>query len=118
MNGTFDIKHYESRIHELTERAKTGIVKTNDTNIGEEAYLTALRVYVSQYREGRLSKEKLIFYQKTLRMKLEKYYQHTEIFDRHIEIRNCYSHILIQAEKEGCPICKKLVRIFDGRDTI
>ena len=42
MNGTFDIKHYESRIHELTERVKAGIVKTNDTDIGEESYLTVL----------------------------------------------------------------------------
>lgn len=116
MSGNFCRQHYERRIHELTERAKAGSDKTDDTDIGEEAYLTALSVYVKLYRESRLSREELIFHQKELRMKLEKYYQHTEISDRHIAIRNIYSHVLIEAEKEGCAICKKLVRIFDGRD--
>lgn len=34
----------------------------------------------------------------------------------HAEINNRYSDLLTQAEKHGCPICKKLVRIFDGRE--
>lgn len=116
MKGTFNVKHYEIRVQELTERAKAGDDKTDDTDIGEEAYLTALRVYVEQYHEGRLSREKLIFHQKTLRLKLEKYYQQTEMFDRHVIIRNHCSEILTEAEKYGCPICRKLVRIFDERD--
>ena len=40
-----------------------------------------------------------------------------KLTDHHADIRNRYSHLLIQAEKDGCPICKKLVRVFDGRDT-
>ena len=117
MSETFDIKKYESRISELTERAKIGNKKTDDTDIGEEAYLAVLNVYVDQYHQGKISKEKLIRQQKTLRLKLEKHYQHREIDELHINIRNRYSHILTDAEKHGCPICKKLVRVFDGRDT-
>ncbi len=116
MSGNFSRQHYERRIHELTERAKAGSDKTDDTDIGEEAYLTALSVYVRQYRENRLSREELILHQKKLSMKLERYYQHTELFDRHVGIRNSYSHVLIEAEKDGCSVCRKLVRIFDGRD--
>lgn len=117
MNETFNIKKYESRISELTERAKIGNKKTDDTDIGEEAYLAVLNVYVDQYHQGKISKDNLIRQQKTLRLKLEQHYQHKEIDELHILIRNRYSHILTEAEKSGCPICKKLVRFFDGRDT-
>ena len=34
----------------------------------------------------------------------------------HACIRNSYSEVLTEAEKHGCPICRKLVRIFDGRE--
>ena len=34
----------------------------------------------------------------------------------HAAIRNRYSEVLTEAEKHGCPICRKLVRIFDGRE--
>ena len=40
-----------------------------------------------------------------------------KLFAHHAVIRNRYSPVMTEAEKHGCPICKKLVRIFDGRDT-
>jgi hypothetical protein len=45
------------------------------------------------------------------------YWDLQRIFKQDCEIRNRQSQWFIKAEKEGCPICKKLVRIFDGRDT-
>ena len=35
----------------------------------------------------------------------------------HAQLRNRYSPVLTDAEKNGCPICKRLVKIFDGRET-
>ena len=40
-----------------------------------------------------------------------------KLFEHHASIRNRYSPVMTEAEKHGCPICKKLVRIFDGRET-
>ena len=34
----------------------------------------------------------------------------------HAQLRNRYSPVLTDAEKNGCPICKRLVKIFDGRE--
>ena len=34
----------------------------------------------------------------------------------HAQLRNRYSPVLTDAEKNGCPICKLLVKIFDGRE--
>ena len=114
--GTFNVRNYEERIKVLTERAKAGNEYTNDADIGEQAYLESLLNYVRSWRDHIISKEELIRYQKTLRLKLEKYYQQAEIFELHINIRNSYSDLLTQAEKHGCTKRKKLVRIFDGRE--
>lgn len=40
-----------------------------------------------------------------------------KLFAYHADICNRYSPVMTEAEKHGCPICKKLVRIFDGRET-
>lgn len=39
------------------------------------------------------------------------------LLNHHVQIRNRYSPALTDAEKNGCPICKRIVRIFDGRET-
>ena len=38
------------------------------------------------------------------------------LLEHHAQIRNRYSPVMTEAEKNGCPICRKLVRIFDGRE--
>ena len=39
------------------------------------------------------------------------------LLQHHANIRNRYSPVMTEAEKHGCPICRELVRIFDGRET-
>ena len=107
---------YPQRINELTARAKAGNDYTKDCDIGEAAYLETLIALIREWQSGRMSKDTLIKNQKELESKLMSYYQHREMFDRHIQINNRYSHILTEAEKTGCPICRKIVRIFDGRE--
>ena len=38
-----------------------------------------------------------------------------EIYQENIRIRNTMSHRLTAAEKSGCPHCRELVQLFDGR---
>lgn len=114
---SFDKSKYSNRIMFLTARAKEGNDYTLDCDIGEAAYLETLLLYIKEWKNGQMSKDTLIKKQKELEQKLLNYYQHREMFDRHIQINNRYSHIMTEAEKSGCPICKKIVRVFDGRDT-
>lgn len=107
---------YPQRINELTARAKAGNDYTMDCDIGEAAYLETLIVFIKEWQNGQMKKDTLIKKQKELESKLMSYYQHREMFDRHIQINNRYSHILTEAVKSGCPICRKIVRIFDGRE--
>lgn len=107
---------HSERIEMLTERAKHLNDYTDDLDIGESAYLLGLIGVITEYRSGFIPKDKLAYHQKTLLQKLESYYQHCEIFDLHIQIRNKYSPVMTEAEKHGCQICKRLVKIFDGRE--
>ena len=58
---------------------------------------------------------------KTAKQELISAYQNNafaeNLLNYHAKIRNRYSPVMTEAEKNGCPICKKIVRIFDGRET-
>lgn len=106
---------HSERIEMLTSRAKQNSRYDKDLDIGESCYLLALINAIQSYRMSLITKEELINAQFDLRAKLEKYYQHCEIFDMHITIRNRYSEVLTEAHNSGCEVCRRLVKIFDGR---
>ena len=110
------MKYYSERIKELTERAKDENEYTLDCDVGECAYLFTLITMIKAFKSGGMSKQELIEKKKILVDKLSVHYQHREIYDMHIDTRNRYSNVMTEAEKSGCPICKKIVRIFDGRE--
>lgn len=114
--SNFEKRKYVGRITQLTERAKQGSTQTDDLDIGESCYLLSLIGAVKLFRMKCMSSDELFHEQKRLEAELLKYYQHRELFDLHTAIRNRHSDILTEAEKNGCPICGKLVRIFEGRD--
>ena len=115
MGRLFDKRRYESRLSMLTKRAKQSNGKTDDLDIGESCYLLSLIGAVRLFRMKCMSADELFHEQKRLEQELLRYYQHCELFDLHIEISSRCSEILTEAVKHGCPICKRLVRVFDGR---
>lgn len=114
--SVFDVRDYGERVRELTERAKRGDVYTDDLDIGESCYLMSLISAVRLFRMKCMNSDELFHEQKRLESELLRYYQHRELFDLHTAIRNRYSHVMTEAEKCGCHICRKLVRIFEGRE--
>ena len=110
------MKDYSERIKELTERAKSENEYTLDCDVGECAYLFTLITMIKAFKSGNMSKKELIEKKKILVDKLTNHYQHKEIQNMHIDIRNRYSNVLTEVVKSGCPICKKIVKIFDGRE--
>lgn len=111
-----DARKYEQKINLLTDRAKKSNDYIDDLDIGESCYLLSLITQIRSFRMKLITSDELFHKQKELTRQLEKYYQWGEIFDRHISIQNRCSPILTEADKEGCPICKKLVRVFDERN--
>lgn len=108
---------YRSELDELTERAKLKDPKAEGLNLGEKFFVELLHFYIGQYRVQQLTAEELREKKKLLERDLMNYWDWQRIFKQDCEIRNRQSQWFIEAEKNGCPICKKLVRIFDGRET-
>ena len=114
--SNFDKRNYSERVSMLTQRAKENSLHTSDLDIGESCYLLSLISAIELFRMKCIESDELYKKQKDLENMLLKYYQHREIDDIHIRIANRYSPVMTEAEKNGCPICQKLVRIFDGRE--
>ena len=111
------MKDYSERIKNITDRAKKNNRYTDDLLIGESCYLFSLIYLIQSFRIKLITKDELSFQQKKLEQQLLSYYQHREIYEIHIKIQNRYSTILSEAEKNGCSVCKKIARVFDGRET-
>lgn len=106
----------EARIEMLNERAKNDERKIKDLKLGESCYLLALINLLHLFHNGSLTREELRREQLELKKQLENYYVIESVHNYAVRIRNRYSPILTEAEKNGCEICKKIVRVFDGRE--
>lgn len=107
---------YENKIKELVERAKQQDPKADGLFLGEKFFVELLHHYIMMYRTKEMTAEELKEKKKLLVRDLVNHWDNRKMFDRACEVRNRQSEWFIKAEKEGCPICRKIVRIFDGRD--
>ncbi|MDE7389522.1 MAG: hypothetical protein K2M82_01060 [Lachnospiraceae bacterium] len=107
---------YRSELDDLIERAKQNDPQADDLDLGKKFFVELLHFYIGQYRVNKLTAEQFKVKKKQLERDLINYWDFQDIFRCHTEIRNKQSRYFIEAEKYGCPICKKLVRIFDGRE--
>lgn len=110
------MKTYLSEIDKLTQRAKMKDPKPDGLNLGEKFYVVLLNFYIKQYRRNELTDEDLKAKKALLERDLINYLDSKKMFSKACEIRNKQSPVLTEAEKNGCPICRKIVRLFDGRD--
>lgn len=107
---------YHSRLDELTERAKRTDPGLKGLPLGERHFVELLHFYIGQYRVRALSAEELQRKKKELEALMIDYWDMARIFREDTQIRNSMGQTLTEAVKSGCPVCKKLVAIFDGRE--
>lgn len=104
------------RLSELERKAMHGEEMPTDLTQSEQLfYLSMIRLY-ELFNNHTYDRKQA----KNIKQDLIAAYQNNafweKLFNYHVQIRNRYSHVLTEAEKNGCPICKKLVKIFDGRE--
>lgn len=104
------------RLPELERQAMHNEDMPHDLTQPEQLfYLSMVQLY-QLYHNHTYDREQA----KNIKQDLIKSYQNNafweKLFHEHVSICNRYSPVLIEAQKNGCPICKKIVRIFDGRE--
>ncbi len=101
---------------EIIKLAKSGNAELSEMSQAEELlYLQMINIF-DGYKHKRFTAEEAKNMKKVFVQTFEKYQMFERIFKEACEIRNKQSQWFIKAEKEGCSICRKLVRIFDGRE--
>ena len=88
-----------------------------DVGFSDKLLYLGLRSLYDLYRRGGISREEARDIKVKLMEDHRNYSFDERLLDHHARIRNGYSEVLTEAEKNGCVVCKKLVRVFDGRDT-
>lgn len=112
---------------DLIKMARAKSEKSNDTDVqmnnkisnlsqSEALFFLQMVNLFTAYRTREITADEAKAMKNKFIKDLEKYQMLERIFREDCEIRNKQSHWLIKAEKQGCEICKKLVRIFDGRE--
>lgn len=102
-------------IEEIERLAITGCEVPKGYSQPEQLLFLSFRILHYEYRQGILNREQAKREKKLLVDAYKKEQGFHEIYRETVRIRNTMSHKLTAAEKEGCPHCRELIQIFDGR---
>lgn len=104
------------RLLALEKQAMHGEELPQGLTQSEQLYYLSMAKLYSLYRDKIYSREQC----KSMKQDILKTFRnnqfHEHLIQYHANICNRYSEVLTEAEKHGCSICRKLVRIFDGRE--
>lgn len=112
----YDINKIESKICKIERNAMTGKELPEGYTQPEQLLFLSLRVLHWEYRHREITLEQARKEKERLARKYIQAARFQVVYQQAVEIRNHMGQYLTEATKHGCPICKKLVKIFEGRE--
>ena len=101
---------------EIEALAKKGTPMPNNATLADTLFYQNLRLLYREYKSGAVGKEQ----GKILKSQLVKQYGVQKLWERcaqtDYERWRRYQLMQDKAVKNGCPICRKIVAVLDGRD--
>lgn len=89
----------------------------DNLTLPEQWLYLSLRALYREFRAGTITCEQAAQEKAKLLDEYELAKLHYSAYVQATERANRYSPLLVEAEKSGCDVCRKIVRIFDGRET-
>ena len=80
-------------------------------------YTTARNIYKS-YHDGIITLEQAKNEKQRSISGFERMNMRYEVYDDHVRRRVKISQLLTEADKNGCEICRRVSRVFDGREVV
>lgn len=108
--------HHGLSFDDIQKLVMNGQCLPDNSPLPEERLWEILNVLHRSYRGGKVTIEYAKQRAAKLRIEFDRDMMMYDCFVAATDRQNRYSHILTEAEKNGCPICKKIVRILDGRE--
>lgn len=112
----YDINKIESKICEIERNAMAGKELTEGYTQPEQLLFLSLRVLHWEYRHREITLEQARKEKERLAREYIQAARFQVIYQQAVEIRNHMGQYLTMANKGKCPVCKKLVEIFEGRE--
>lgn len=115
MEGGGKVSDMVSDLEKLEHRAMKGMDMPEGLTQSQQCYYLSMIQLYALYYNHTYTKEQA----KNAKQQILSAYSKNEFREKllmyHAKLRNTYSPLLTEAEKTGCPVCRKIVRIFDGR---
>lgn len=112
----YDINKIESKISVIERLAMDGKELPKGYAQPEQLLFLSLRVLHWEYRHRVITKEQAKEEKALLAREYIQAARFQVVYQESIEARNRMGQYLTEAVKHGCPVCKKIVEIFDGRE--
>ena len=112
----YDINKIESKISVIERLAMDGKELPKGYTQPEQLLFLSLRVLHWEYRHRQITLEQAKREKDQLVQEYVKAARFQVIYQQAVEVRNHMGQYLMMATKHGCPVCKKLVEIFEGRE--
>lgn len=88
----------------------------DDLSLPDQLLFLSLRSLYAQWRSKIIDQEKAKSEKRRLLAEHELARFYYESYKATVELRNRVSSELVEIEKNGCDQCKRIVRLFDGRE--
>lgn len=112
----YDINKIESKISVIERLAMDGKELPKGYTQPEQLLFLSLRVLHWEYRHRQITLEQAKREKDQLVQEHVKAARFQVIYQQAVEVRNHMGQYLMMATKGTCPVCKKLVEIFEGRE--
>lgn len=112
----YDIIQIESKIPAIERAAMSICPLPEEYTQPEQLLFLSLRVLHWEYRHRQITLEQAKREKERLAKEYVQAARFQVIYQQAVEIRNHMGQYLMMATKGTCPVCKKLVEIFEGRD--
>ena len=112
----YDIIQIESKIPAIERAAMSGCPLPEEYTQPEQMLFLGLRVLHWEYRHRQITLEQAKKEKERLAREYIQSARFQVMYQQAVEVRNHMGQYLTEATKHGCPICKKLVEIFEGRE--
>lgn len=112
----YNINKIESKICEIERNAMMGKELPAGYTQPEQLLFLSLRVLHWEYRHRQITLEQAKREKERLAKEYVQAARFQVIYQQAVEVRNHMGQYLMMATKGTCPVCKKLVEIFEGRE--
>ena len=103
---------------EIYELARKRQPEPDDLTLPEQLLYTVARNIYQSYKDGIIGIEQARQEKQQSIRNFERLSTRYEVYDDHARRRVMISQLLTEADKNGCEICRRVSRVFDGRETV